>query len=133
MAILYQYQCQQCNKISEHLFNMDDCPVTAQCPFCQKTARKIISIPGSNLASESPDWVKSIREIVEKGSDKLHCNEFLKNPTRDNYKKWMKGEGVRHIEAGEKPGRPAPAPSENIITDKLLKYRQEKRSLCLSR
>ena len=90
-------------------------------------------VPGPNLANESPDWIKSIREVVEKGSDKPHCQEFLKNPTRDNYKKWMKGEGLRHLEAGEKPGRPTPSPNTATTTDMLMKHRQEKRSLCLRR
>ena len=129
--ILYQYQCQKCNQISEHYFNMSDCQPTVQCPSCKDIARKVISIPGANLASESPDWVKSIREVVEKDSDKPHCQEFLKDPTRDNYKKWMEGEGVRHLEAGEKPGRPTSSPDIAITTDMLMKHRQEKRQLCL--
>jgi len=112
---------------------MSDRQSTVECPFCKGIARKIISIPGSNLASESPDWIKSIREVVEKGSDKLHCQEFLKNPTRDNYKKWMKGEGLRHLEVGEKPGRPTPSPNTATTTDMLMKHRQEKRLLCLRR
>lgn len=110
---------------------MSDCPATVKCPSCKGIARKIISIPGSNLASESPDWIKSIREVVEKDSDKPHCQEFLKDPTRDNYKKWMEGEGLRHLEAGEKPGRPTPSPDIAITTDMLMKHRQEKRQLCL--
>jgi hypothetical protein len=100
--------------------------------MCQGIARKIISIPGPNLASESPDWIKSIREVVDKDGG-CHCQEFLKDPTRDNYKKWMVGENVRHLETGEKPGRPAPTPKTHIITDKLMQRRQEKRAICLHR
>lgn len=131
--ILYQYQCQECNKISEQMFNMSACPDTAQCPFCQAVASKIISIPSQNLASESPDWVKSIVDVVEKGSNKPHCQEFLKNPTRDNYKIWKKLEGVRHLEAGEKPGRPKPTPEAHVITSMLMAARQKKRSIELRR
>ena len=89
-------------------------------------ATKIISIPGPSLFSESPDWIKSITEVVDKDSNKPHCKAFLKNPTRDNYKAWMKGEGVRHMESGENLSRPA---QKEITADQLMKYRREKRSL----
>jgi hypothetical protein len=97
--------------------------------MCQGIACKIISIPGPNLASESPDWIKSIREVVDKDGGR-HCQEFLKDPTRVNYKKWMCGEGVRHLEVGEKPGRPE---QKSITTEMLMKHRQKKRALCLHR
>ena len=112
---------------------MADCPVTVQCPSCQGIASKIISIPGSNLASESPPWIRSVLEVVEKNSGKRCCQEFLRNPTRDNYKKWMVGTGLRPLEAGEKPGRPDPTPETSVITEKLMRHRQEKRALCLRR
>lgn len=133
LLILYNFQCQQCNQVSEHFFNMSDCPVTVQCKKCKGIAHKIISVSGPSLISESPDWIRSVLEVVEKGSDKQHCQEFLKDPTRDNYHKWMKGANVRHIEAGEKPGRPNSAPESSVITDMLMKHRQEKRALCLRR
>lgn len=129
--ILYDFQCEECNQTSEHGFDISDCPQDTPCPSCGGRAVKIISIPGAHLASESPEWIKSIRDVVEKNSGKPHCQEFLKDPTRDNYKKWMKGEGVRHMEAGEKPGRPAPPPSERVVTEKLLAFRQQKRALGL--
>jgi len=106
---------------------MSDFPNAIGCPVCNGKAYKIISIPGSNLASESPDWIKSITEVVQKDGGQ-HCQEFLKNPTRDNYKNWMNKEGVRHLEPGERT-RPKPSPPEHIITEKLLKKRMERRRI----
>jgi len=125
--ILYQFQCKECHQISEQYFNMKDCPSVVQCHSCQGFAHKIISIPGANLASESPDWIKSIREVVDKDGGR-HCQEFLKNPTRDNYKTWMKESGLRHLEAGERM-RPEPSPPAHIIADQIMKKRIKDRRI----
>jgi len=79
------------------------------------------------MASESPDWIKSIREVVNKEGGS-HCQQFLKDPTRDNYKAWMTKEGIRHLEVGEKPGRPT---QREVTADDLMKHRKEKRSLTI--
>ena len=123
--IIYQFQCQDCNKITDEYFNISDCPTSIQCQ-CKGIATKIISIPGPSLFSESPEWIKSLVDVVEKDSDKKHCNEFLKNPTRDNYKTWLQKEGLRHMEPGENLSRPA---QKEITADQLMKYRRDKRSL----
>ena len=125
--ICYQFQCTTCGKITDEYFDMSNCPSSIQCQ-CKAIATKIISIPGANTANESPDWIKSICEVVEKDSDKPHCNEFLKNPTRQNYKNWMKVEKVRHLEPGEGLSKPK---SNEITPDQLMKFRQEKRSLTI--
>jgi len=122
--IIYQFQCRECGSISDQFFSMSECPVTIQCEQCNGVCNKIISIPASNLASESPDWIKSITEVVNKEGGK-HCQQFLKDPTRDNYKAWKRAENVRHLEPGERK-----KPKQNNITpDELMKYRQKKRSL----
>lgn len=128
--ILYQYQCRECGNTTDQYFNMDDVHPDLQCGKCGGVSGQVIGIPGPNVASESPAWIKSIREVVNKEGGQ-HCQEFLKDPTRDNYRKWMKTEGIRHIEAGEKPGRPATTPSAEVITDKLMRHRQAKRALCI--
>ena len=50
-------------------------------------------------------WISTVLEVVEKGSDKPHCNEFLKHPTRANYNTWKNKEGVRHLEQGERKSK----------------------------
>lgn len=112
--------------MTDEYFSISECPSEIQCQ-CEGIAAKIISIPGANLNTESPDWIKSITEVVDKEGGK-HCQDFLRDPTRDNYKKWMKVEGVRHLEPGEKLGRPV---QHEITPDQLMKYRQEKRSLTI--
>lgn len=128
VMILYSFQCSECNEISEHFFDIAICPRKIECPVCQGIAFKIISIPGPNIASGSPDWIKSIKGVVNKEGGR-HCQEFLRDPTRVNYQRWMKVEGVRHMEHGEKHGRPDPTPSTHVITEKLMQKRMENRKL----
>ena len=55
-----------------------------------------------NCANDDAEWIRSIRDVVDKDSKNPVTREFLQNPTRHNYKRWMKTEGVRHMEPGEK-------------------------------
>lgn len=115
--------------LSEHCFPMLDCPESTKCPYCRERTTKIISVPGVNTASESSDWIKSITEVVNKDGGQ-HCQAFLKDPTRANYKTWMAKEGVRHVEHGEQLGRQESVP-EKVVVEKILKRSQGRRSLCL--
>ena len=44
---------------------------------------------------------------------------------RTNYKNWMKGEGLRPFDPGEKPNRPE-EPNQAHITNELMKMRQKR-------
>ncbi len=126
--LVHDYECKSCGNISEHyIVNYDNIPDIIPCPVCNNVAHKIFSKAKTPITDAA--WIRDVLEVVQKDSDKRHCQEFLHNPTRDNYKIWMKKEGVRHIEAGEKPGRPKPAPSQNVITEKLMKQRMRKRRI----
>jgi putative FmdB family regulatory protein len=107
---LYDYKCRNCEKVTERIKLVDE--KIEDCPICGGVAVRIISTSGVNCANDDTEWVRSVREVVEKGSGKPHCEAFLKNPTRSNYKKWMKGEGIRHKENGE--GRRPEAQGPNI-------------------
>ena len=99
---------------------------TLKCPRCGSQARRIFTATTVNLANEDVPWIRSILEVVDKESDKPETIEFLRNPTRSNYKRWMKAEGLRHLEPGEKPQKP------KIDLDKIKervfkKYRERTR------
>ena len=128
--IIHDYECQKCGKVTEHyIVDLNNIPNQILCPICGETAKKIISM--SQTSPIDSEWIRSVLEVVEKGSDKPHCNEFLKNPTRANYGKWLKNENFRHLERGEKPRRPIQTPDTATITDMMMKHRQEKRAICL--
>ena len=124
--IIKDYQCVNCKKISEHYVDGKDIPAFVFCPNCETVANKIISI--SQTTPIDSEWIHSVLEVVEKDSNKPHCNEFLKNPTRANYKNWMAKEKIRHLEPGEKLRKPK---QQDITPEQLMKYRQEKRSLTI--
>jgi hypothetical protein len=54
----------------------------------------------NGIKKENPSWMYKTLEVVNKDGGR-HCQEFLKNPNRDNYKGWLNGEGLRPLEEGE--------------------------------
>ena len=74
------------------------------CSQCGGEAKRIFS-PGNNHPNEDAEWIRSVREVVDKEGGP-HCQAFLKDPTRTNYENWKKTEGLRHLESGEKRYRP---------------------------
>ena len=54
----------------------------------------------NGIKKEDPMWLNGTLEVVNKDGGP-HCQDFLKNPNRSNYKSWMKGEGLRPLEEGE--------------------------------
>ncbi len=109
--------------IIEKVFKIKRCPRNIKCSSCEGKAQKIICIPGSDNTKESPDWVKSIIEVVDKEGG-AHCQQFIKNPTRENLNNWMKTEGVRHFEPGEKLSRPK-VPDVSVMADKIMQKRKK--------
>lgn len=76
-----------------------------ECSNCGNKAKRIISCSGQNCGNEDAEWIRSVLEVVDHSSNEKHTREFIKNPTRSNYKAWMKGEGLRHMEPGEEKVR----------------------------
>jgi hypothetical protein len=97
--IVKDYHCQTCNTTIEKLVDSSNIQEAISCPLCYGFANKIISMRNTDPVDSS--WIGTVREVVNKSSKEPHCTEFLKHPTRQNYKNWMKGEGLRHLEKGE--------------------------------
>ena len=93
---LYDVQCNSCGFTEEVIapINQDD----FVCSRCGKHAHKIITLSETHSFDDNAPWIRSVLDVVEKGSGKQHCEEFLRNPTRQNYKAWMKGEGIHPME-----------------------------------
>ncbi len=98
---VYDFECQACGKIHERYISGPVTPMTAPCAECGSQAERIVSMRLTQSV-DSP-WIKSVCDVVDKDPNKPHCQEFLRHPTRANYKAWMKGEGLRPMEPGEKP------------------------------
>jgi len=79
------------------------------------------------VPNEDCDWIRSIVDVADKDSRKPHVREFISHPTRENYKAWMKGEKIRHLEPGEKPA--APVTVDKKMVHELARKRYERRSI----
>ena len=99
--ILVDFECQnkKCGHITEELCDAERQEIT--CPKCRKKAKRIISVGHMFVDDENAPWIRSVLDVVDKDSTKPHVQEFMRNPTRENYKKWMKGEGIRPLDHNE--------------------------------
>ncbi len=128
--ILVDFSCNHCGNVYETLIEPDIW--VGICSSCGQDARRIITSGGVSGNQEVPVWLKSTLEVVDKTDKRPHVQEFVKNPTRENYKKWMKTEGIKpaaYTEHGAPPvyKRP-PEPDLNVIAKNLYEqHRNRKR------
>lgn len=66
---------------------------------CGGGAKRLVSV-GRGYRADA-DWLVSVTDVVEKDSDKPHVRAFLAEPSRANYRRWMRGEKLRPLESGE--------------------------------
>lgn len=127
--ILFDYECGKCGEVFErHVAAEDQAP--QPCPKCGGQARRIISLGASNLLREDAPWIRSVLEVVAKDSSKPHTREFFSNPSRTNYKRWMKGEKLRPFEPGEERRTPqSEAMMNQKIVERLCKAHQERKRI----
>lgn len=128
--ILVDFLCNKCNKITEHFVDARQKIVKCE---CGGKAKKIISLPGVYVNPESPAWMTGVLEVVDKENKAPHVQEFLKHPTRDNYKRWMKEEKIRPVDWTEHGAPPTykkpPAMDIDHIAGKLYKRLRERQKL----
>jgi len=93
--IVADFECKS-HHVSEHYVHHKQKRVV--CPVCRKPAQRIISVNGQYTANQDAPWLKSVLDVVDKTSTKPHVQEFMRNPTRANYKAWMKGEGIKPMD-----------------------------------
>jgi len=95
--IIHDYMC-RCGYEFEVVVKWDE--YTAHCPICENDAKRVYK-GFKGIAHEEVEWLKDTLEVVDKEGGQ-HCQDFLNHPSRRNYKAWMKGEGLRPMEEGEK-------------------------------
>lgn len=127
--ILVDFKCKECGLIEEKIVDND--VVTTECSKCGNETAKIFSPPGS-VHTEYPAWLKDTLEVVDKTSDKPHVRRFLEDPSRTNYLAWMKGEGIRHLEDGEKPVRRSFNEELKIRSEATMRKLREMRRIEIS-
>jgi putative FmdB family regulatory protein len=122
---LYDYECEDgsCCALFETLAGIDE---HVECPYCGFSAKRLISVSGVNVANQDAEWIRSVTEVVDKDSNKPATREFLKEPTRKNYHAWMKSEGIRPYEPGERK-TPPKQDMEKVYRDVWHKYKERER------
>ena len=110
---IYDFECGSCEAITERYAKLDE--EILPCEQCASDAYRIISATGHYCGNQDANWLKSVVEVVDKDPSKPHCQEFIKNPTRRNWKAWMKGEGIKPAPGnhhGGPPTHPRPDPPD---------------------
>jgi putative FmdB family regulatory protein len=131
MSAIFDFECTKCGDVSEELCDRNKKKST--CPACGKTSKRIISFGKVYTGNQDAPWIKSVLDVVDKTNQAPHVQAFVKNPTRGNYKAWMKGEGIRPADYTDKGGPPVfkkPERSEyerqQIVKEVYEKHRTRK-------
>ncbi len=131
MTIISDFECPKCGYIEEVL--CDSADKSKKCKECGGKAKRIISFGRVYTGNESAPWLKSVLEVVDKDSDKPHVREFVRNPTRSNYKNWMKKEGLRPMDSnigGAPPVyKPPPPPDIRSIHANIFENHRKRNRL----
>ena len=121
--ILRDFECKRCGRIYEKI--VDSSLDFIKCSVCGGFCKKIITAGRAYLGNDSASWLPSVLEIVDKESNDPHTKEFIKDPTRTNYRAWMKSTGLRPFEPGEKPNKPE-GMNEAHVVNELMKMKQKR-------
>jgi putative FmdB family regulatory protein len=126
VAILADFECTKCGTVSEELCHGKQKKST--CPDCGKASKRIISFGKVYTGNQSAPWLPSVLEVVDKTNKAPHVQNFVKNPTRENYKAWMKGEGIRPADHSVHGGPPVYTPPKRSESERqqLVKELYEK-------
>ena len=102
---MYDMECRSC-KIQHEVFTTPTDKI-GFCPECGSLSDRVyLTIGNIKTSDDGGNHYREILDVVDKDGGS-HCQEFLKHPNRGNYNNWMKTEGIRHIEPGEKRISPA--------------------------
>ena len=126
---IYDFEC-QCGRIFESIVPVN-C-TESECEECGMPAKRIISVAGQYCSNQDARWLKTVLEVVDKDSKKPADVEFRNNPTRENYKRWMKENKIRPVDYSVNGGPPTytrpPEPDLRKLGDELYrKHRERKR------
>ncbi len=123
---IFDYECCMCGLTHEVITFSDD-NEDKLCPHCQiGMAHRIISCGRCYTGNEDAPWLKTVPEVINKDTDNPVAKEFIKNPTRSNYKAWMKSEGLRPLENNE-PRKPPPTNISKIQKEVWHKFQERHR------
>ena len=100
MPIEHDYECDKCGKVTEAIRHWSVNSINCKCG-----GRAIKNFAVGKGASRNQDatWLKSISEVIDPESTNPADIAMRKDPTRDNYRRFLKSNGLRPMDHGEKP------------------------------
>ena len=129
MSPAYDFHCDACDFDVEHVCKMADRPSTIGCPSCGGNMNQVPSLPA--VLGDEAAWLKSVTEVVNKDGGP-HCQRFLKDPSRSNYRAWMKGENLRPMEPGEQTWKKPPKRDRRKVVNEVMKMRQQRKAITVA-
>ncbi len=114
---LYDFHCQGCGRVFEEMAAVEE--GAKPCPECNHVAGRLVSV-GRAYRADAP-WIESVVAVAEKDSNRPHVKAFVAAPGRQTYRDWMRGEGIRPLEAGE--GRRNAPPMEPVRREVMERFR----------
>lgn len=125
----YPFRCETCNREIEHVCRMAERPNRIACMVCGGVMTQVPSLPA--VMGDEAAWLKSVTEVVNKDGGE-HCQRFLRDPNRANYKAWMKGENLRPMEPGEQTWKRPPKRDRRKVVDEVMKKRQQRNAIAVA-
>lgn len=122
---VYQYRCEACAYIFDDISTYELRKAELPCPACGGITHYTFAVGNVDLESERPDWLRSTTEVVDPDGGPVH-REFIANPTRENYRRWLKVTGLRPKEAGE-PTKPTERDTGRLRQKMVENYRKRQR------
>lgn len=123
--IIADFECLACGHIEEELCDRDK--HAGECVKCGCVTKKIITQGRSNLQSEENAlWLRSVLEVVDHSDRSASTQAFIHNPTRSNYKAWMKDKGIRPVDYTEHGGPPVYRKPESMSTTEIARVLYER-------
>jgi putative FmdB family regulatory protein len=127
---LYDYECGDCGIVAEHFAGFAQTTMPCQ---CGSQAKRIISVSGQYCGNQDAPWLRSVLDVVDRESTKPHVRAFVQNPTRDNYKRWMKGEKIVPMDHTEGGGPPTylkpPVPDMKSIKKEIFEKHRARKAI----
>lgn len=123
--ILTDMECPECGFIEELLIDPNEDKLNF-CPRCGAVSKRIISLGRVYCSNQDAKWLKSVLDVVDKDDNRPHVRNFRENPTRENYKAWMRGEGIKPLDYTDHGAPPVARKPEPVDHGKFVDYMMQK-------
>ena len=127
---IYPFRCGDCGAYKEEIYAIADRPEFIPC-HCGGRMKRQIGVSSADCFSECPKWIASVGDVANPNGGAAE-REFVRNRTRENYNRFLKETGRRHVEAGETLGKTGQPVDVGKITREVYERQRERNKIHLS-